>query len=620
MKENIAFTGMRTVHRGILLLTLAWLTSGVAQVPPGGMSWLSGRNEQFLTVTNYWSDTGVKPGGHITLALVVDIHKPYHINANRTKEDFIPTTIGLETIPAEIRASTPVFPKPHQIEFSLGGNKAKIDVFTGRTVIYIPMGATSAAKPGTVEIPIKITYQACNDKACLPPTSLVHQARLQIVAPSAAVQPLNPEIFAGMKDAHEQVNIAFFGWDFSIEHTAFGLLLLVAAVGGMLMNFTPCVLPLIPIKIMGLSQAAGNRRRCLLLGASLTFGVVAFWLALAILVSSISGFDSTNKLFQYPAFTIGVGITICAMALGMCGFFAVRLPQWIYRVNPSQESVAGSFLFGIMTAVLSTPCTAPFMGAAMAWAAGEQPAITLGTFVAIGAGMALPYLLLSAFPVLVHRMPRTGPASELIKQVMGLLMLAAGMYFLGTGLAGLIARPPDPPTQAYWWGVAFFIAAAGLWLAWRTIQLTPRLGGRILFAGLGVLFVVGAVVGGIRFTRGSPIKWIYYTPERLANAQKQKKVVVLEFTAAWCLNCHTLEQAVLHNQNVVQALNSEPVTPMKVDITGNNSEGNQKLVEVGRRTIPYLVVYSPEGKQVFASDAYTVDQVLKALKEAETPL
>jgi thiol:disulfide interchange protein DsbD len=611
---------MKTVDRGILLLALAWLTSGIAQAQPSGTSRLFGGKEEFLTATNYWSASGVKPGGHITLALVLDIHEPYHINANKAKEDFIPTTIGLESIPAEIRASTPVFPRPRQIEFNLGGNKDKIDVFTGRTVIYIPMGATGAAKPGAVEIPIKINYQACNEQVCLPPTDLVHKARLQIVAPSAAVQPLNPEIFAGMNDAHERVDVAFFGWDFSIEHPRFALLLLIATFGGMLLNFTPCVLPLIPIKIMGLSRAAGNRRRCLLLGASLSVGVVAFWLALAIVVSSISGFDATNKLFQIPAFTIGVGIIIGAMALGMCGFFAIRLPQWIYGVNPSQESVPGSFLFGIMTAVLSTPCTAPFMGAAMAWAAGQPPVITLGTFFGIGAGMALPYLLLSAFPVLVHRMPRTGPASELIKQVMGLLMFAAGMYFLGTGLAGLSARPPDPPTQAYWWGVAFFIAAAGLWLAWRTIQLTPRLGRRILFAGLGALLVVGAVGVGIRFTRGSPIKWVYYTPERLVNAQKQKKVVVLEFTAAWCLNCQALEQAVLYNQNVVQALNSEPVTPIKVDITGNNPQGNQKLVEVGRRTIPYLVVYSPDGKQVFASDAYTVDQVLKALQEAEAAL
>src|SRR4029453_19198183 len=114
------------------------------------------------------------------------------------------------------------------------------------------------------------------------------------------------------------------------------------------------------------------------------------------------------------------------------------------------------FLFGSMAAVLSTPCTAPFMGAAAAWATTQKAVITLTTFGAIAVGMPLPYLILSAFPVLVRRMPRTGPASALIKQTMGLLLLAAGAYFLGTGLAGLLATPPDPPTQAYCWAVAFF--------------------------------------------------------------------------------------------------------------------------------------------------------------------
>src|SRR5438093_10837506 len=163
-------------------------------------------------------------------------------------------------------------------------------------------------------------------------------------------------------------------------------------------------------------------------------------------------------------------MVICVMAVGMCGLFAVNLPAWVYRVNASQETVAGSFFFGIMAAVLSTPCTAPFMGAAAAWATTQSAAITLSTFAAIGLGMALPYLVLSAFPGLAKRMPRTGPASELIKQVMGLLLLAAGAYFLGTGITGGLTVPPDPPSPFYWLVLALFVAAVGGWLFWRILQ------------------------------------------------------------------------------------------------------------------------------------------------------
>jgi thiol:disulfide interchange protein DsbD len=445
----------------------------------------------------------------------------------------------------------------------------------------------------------------------------VVKSKLHVVSAETPVSAANPEVFAGMQAAKESLTIAFFGWDFKIEPSKLWLLLVVAMVGGVLLNFTPCVLPLIPIKIIGLSQAAGNRRRCFLLGLSLSAGVVAFWLGLATAVSTLSGFNATNKLFQYPVFTVSVGVIICLMAVGMCGLFAVQLPQWIYRINPSQESVAGSFGFGIMTAVLSTPCTAPFMGAAAAWSATQRPLITASTFAAIGGGMALPYLLLSAFPVLVHRVPRSGPASDLIKQVMGLLMLGAGAYFLGTGVAGFAAQPPDPPSQAYWWAVAFFVAAAGVWLVWRTCQITPRIWKRLCFGALGVGLVGVALVLGVRFTEGSPIHWVYYTPKRLAEAQKENKVIVLEFTAAWCLNCHALEQAVLHNPAVVALLNAQGVTPIKVDITGNNPQGDAKLIEVGRRTIPYLVVYATDGKEIFASDAYTVEQLKAALKQAQ---
>jgi thiol:disulfide interchange protein DsbD len=610
---------MRLIRRGILVIVLACLSAAVhGQLEFGlGSTSTTGPAQGVLEVTNYWSQTGVKPGGRIDLALVLDIRKPYHIGANKTKEDAIPTTIDLVEAPPQVQSTTPLFPPSHDFELVIGAEKEKLPVFSGRAIVYIPIAVASSAQPGDMPLAFKIHYQACDDRNCLPPKDLVTKATLQVLPSATSATAINQEIFSGMRTAKEQLTIAFFGWDFRIEPTKLWLLLLVAAVGGMLLNFTPCVLPLIPIKIIGLSRTAGNRTRCLLLGLSLSAGVVAFWLGLAAAVSTISGFNATNKLFQYPAFTISVGVIICLMAVGMCGLFAVTLPQWVYGINPSQESMPGSFVFGIMTAILSTPCTAPFMGAAAAWSATQRPAITLGTFSAIGAGMALPYLLLSAFPVLVHKVPRSGPASDLIKQVMGLLMFGAGAYFLGTGLAGAVARPPDPPSQAYWWAVAFFVGAAGVWLAWRTFQITQGPWKRLWFGALGVCLVASALALGVRFTEGSPVHWVYYTPERLADAQKQNQIVVLEFTAAWCLNCHALEQAVLHNKAVVAMLNTKGVTPIKVDITGNNPRGDQKLIEVGRRTIPFLVVYGPDGKQIFASDAYTVEQLTRALKQAQ---
>jgi len=205
---------------------------------------------------------------------------------------------------------------------------------------------------------------------------------------------------------------------------------------------------------------------------------------------------------------------------------------------------------------------------------------------------------------------------KLVKQVMGLFMLAAGAYFLGTGLAGMLAKPPDPPTQAYWWFVAGFIGAAGVWLFWRTFQIATRNLSPHRVLRPGVDDFIGRVGNRTTLHSKQPIHWVLFHPRPIYCCAASGEVLVLEFTAAWCLNCHALEQAVLHDPRVVALLNSHNVIPIKVDLTGNNPAGNRRLIEAGRRTIPYLVIYSPDGNEIFSSDAYTADQILGAINKA----
>jgi thiol:disulfide interchange protein DsbD len=269
-----------------------------------------------------------------------------------------------------------------------------------------------------------------------------------------------------------------------------------------------------------------------------------------------------------------------------------------------------------MTAVLSTPCTAPLMGTAVAWATTQGPATILTVFAAVGTGMALPYLVLSARPEWIDRMPRTGPASDLIKQVMGLLLLAAAAYFVGAGVSGLLVTPPEPPSHAYWWVVAAMGAAAGGWLAWRTIRLTRRAGNRVVFGGLGVIILSISILIGLSQTAKGPVDWTYYTPDRLATAQKAGKVVVVDFTAEWCANCKTLEALVLNTPAVSKELNADDVEAIKVDLTGNNTDGNALLKASNRVTIPLLLVYGRDGSLVMNATEYTPAQVLAAIEEA----
>ena len=118
-------------------------------------------------------------------------------------------------------------------------------------------------------------------------------------------------------------------------------------------------------------------------------------------------------------------------------------------------------------------------------------------------------------------------------------------------------------------------------------------------------------------TAKGPINWIYYTPERFAEALAEDKVVVLDFTAEWCLNCKTLEATVLQTPDVVAAFDREDVVPMKIDLTGENPDGKAKLEEARRLTIPLLVVYGRQGEEIWKSDAYTPSQVLGAIVQAD---
>jgi thiol:disulfide interchange protein DsbD len=376
------------------------------------------------------------------------------------------------------------------------------------------------------------------------------------------------------------------------------------------------VLPLVPIKLMSLSNAAAaDRRRCLNLGLFTFAGVLAFWVTLGGIVSMVSGFTSTNQLFQYPAFTISVGFIIAVMAVGMFGVYSVRLPGAIYALNPRQETLTGALGVGVLTAVLSTPCTAPFMGTAAAWAATQKPVVTIATFSAIGAGMGLPSLL-AAFPRLVRRLPRTGPGSELLKQTMAILMLAAAAYFIGIGLGTLLSDPTDPPSRLHWWPVMILCAAGGAWAGLRAITLSSRKRTKVIWAALGTAVAVFCLYGAERLTETGPIAWAPYTPQRLDRAFKEHKTVVMIFTAEWCLNCKALEQSVWGSPELVKLVSGPSVLPIKVDLTGSNPEGRKMLQEAGSLTIPLLVVYAADGRPIFKSDFYTADQVMEAIRAA----
>jgi len=598
------------------------------------------------------SRTEVRPGEQIVIAAIFDHEEGWHVHTNDPKipEDWD----GFNAIPTELEVSVvgqsgpkgslatvgpTQWPKPHAVKVDLAGTGEPVDyeVFEGYAVAYVPVIVADGATPGTIQLKITGGYQACDDKSCMMPQQIDQTITLNVVALGAQIPNANtdPKIFGEFDNAVFAQMLAgtvaaaptggateftFFGINFSVGSTGAAntiIILALAILGGFLLNLTPCVLPVIPIKIMSLSSAAaGHPRRAMLLGAVMSLGVVAFFMAIGAAIAFISSFRAINQLFQHPEFSLAVGGFILLMGIGMIGLFSVKLPNAVYALDPNRESIAGSFFFGVLTAILSTPCTAPFMGSAAAWAAKQPPALTLLAFAAIGLGMALPYLVLSAFPRLVRSVPRTGPASSLIKQVMGLFLVAVSIFFLGTGLDGLLREPVDPPMRGYWWAIFAVAAVASLWLIVRTFKISTKPVARGVVTVLGLAIIAGAFVMARSVTDKGPINWTYYTPERFDEAVARGDVVVIDFTAEWCLNCKVLENTVLNTDAVSTLLNSRGVTAMKVDLTGNNVAGADKLNSLNWTGIPLLAIYGPQLDTPLKYDTYTPDVVIKAIQRA----
>lgn len=611
--------------------------------------------QEEVVVTVKPQKAAVMPGDTLAVAVVFDHQEGWHIHTN----DPVPPP----GVSAWALIATVIEPKAHPLasyreiqwpkgkaeKVDLGMGPTDYVVFGGRAIAFVPIEISPEAAPGSeITLEFTIEYQACNDQMCLMPEMMTERVVLPVVTleQAAAMQGgagidrdfanFDPAVFALPADGVGQRRAAGPAPQTTIDLAAFGLeiplspdsrlgilaLIVVGFVGGFILNLTPCVLPVIPIKIMGLSQAAaGSPGRCFLLGAVMSLGLTTFWVAIGASIALLGILGSTPELFGLWWFTLSVGLFVGVMGLGMMGLFTVQLPQAVYRVSPRHDTLAGSFLFGIMTAILGLPCFAPFMGGATAAALTVSPWVALATFGAIGAGMAFPYLVLSARPKWIDIIPRTGPASELIKQVMGLLLVAAAAFFVGTGLISLVSDHPYLGRVLHLWGVALFGGVAGLLLVMRTFQITKAPQRRAIFGGIGAALVaVSALVafGSTTSARHAYLNdaiWERYTPAAYQAAIDNGNVVVLNFTAEWCITCHFLKRTVLNRHAVQRSLVAEGVVPFTVDLTSRGDPGWEKLTELGERGIPLLYINGPSGEP-FKSNAYTVDQVVAAIKEA----
>ncbi|MCR5882340.1 thioredoxin family protein [Rhizobacter sp. J219] len=402
----------------------------------------------------------------------------------------------------------------------------------------------------------------------------------------------------------------------------------LALLGGLILNLMPCVFPVLTIKVLSLLQTAqGSRRVVRLHGLVYLAGVLASFAALAgVLIALKAGGGSVGWGFQFqsPVFVLLVALLMFAVGLSLSGVVTIgSSAAGLGQGLASQPGLRGSFFTGVLATVVATPCTAPFMGVAIGYAVTQPPAVTLAVFLALGLGLALPYLLLCEWPALQRRLPRPGAWMDRLKQA-----LAFPMYASAAWLAWVLARQAGPEALAVALAGAIGLALAA-WLYSNTRDLGAR--GRHASAVIAVLLVVGTVGFGTLGVTGTSTAppattaadsgWEPYTPERLATLRREGKPVFVNLTADWCITCLVNERVALSPSHVDEAFRQAGITRLKGDWTRGDERITRLLAEHGRSGVPLYLFY-PAGPQVepqVLPQLLTPDLVLTALKAPTSP-
>ncbi|PTY08755.1 hypothetical protein DB347_04065 [Opitutaceae bacterium EW11] len=394
-------------------------------------------------------------------------------------------------------------------------------------------------------------------------------------------------------------------------------LLLLAFVGGMILNLMPCVFPVLGIKILGfVNQAGADRRKVTLHGLVFTSGVLAsFWALAGVLAILRAGGSQLGWGFQLqsPVFVFALATVMLVFALSMSGLFEIGLRATAVGASlQSKSGYAGSFFTGVLATVVATPCSAPFLAPALGAAVTMPAAESFAVFTAIAVGLSTPYLVLSMFPSAVKVLPRPGAWMETFKQVMAFPLYATVAYLVWV-LAGQ-TKDNDYALLSILFGLTL-IALAG-WLYGRTNAPGASSTRANIGAAAALLIAVfGLFLGWPRAAKATDIAWEPWTPQRVAELRAQNRVIYVDFTARWCATCQANKKLVFGSDEVKRLFHDKKIATLKGDWTNRDPKITEELARWGRSAVPFNLVYKPgQTEPVVLPELLTASTVLQALK------
>lgn len=513
-----------------------------------GLVYAQFRGPEVVTVKPFLDVDKVRKGSEFRVALMAQIKEGYHIQAPKPPEGFIATEFSVEA-PKGFTVKRIWYP-PTEVKEMLG---QKLSLYDGTQVFAALIQTDKSAKLGKSTLMLKLRYQACDDKACYPPRTLTVTVPVEVVPPSTRVKSINEDVFKKLpKDLKSETRkpteskIRYRGIAEKIANALGGstaLALIWVFIGGVLMNLSPCIFPMIPI-VVGYfgQQSEGKFTKRFALGAVFLLGLVLMYSAIG-LVAALTK-TMFGSILQNPWVLLTVAVVLFVLALSMFGVFEFAVPQSATRAFQRGVELVGApkfmlkligaFLMGVLIGVVAAPCVGPVVVALL----GAVPLLDKLTlfllFVFLALGLGLPYLMLAIFVGAIYRM-RSGIWNLWVNRFFGVVLLAAATYF-----------------------------------------------------GYQTAFAFGLLK--------AEHPWQPYTPQALQAAIQQGKPVVIDFWATWCLACKELEHKTFSDPRVKERL-KEFVT-LQVDMTtGKDPIAKEAYRRFKIRGLPTVIFFGRDGKE-----------------------
>ncbi len=516
-----------------------------------------------------------RTGDEVEGTIVATIAEGWHVNSNTPTEEFaIPTVLELD--PAAARLIEAKYP-PHAMKaFEFTGGK-ELAVYDGKFAIRFRATVVGGAKRMTASL----RYQACSDRVCLPPntaTADIDVTKTTAAAATTTSAAASPDASAGgASTSFTPLSAAPKGTAAAprdrlaqtFASSGLPLTLGILFLGGLALNLTPCVFPLIPITLGFFAmQSDGRRSRRLALSSMYVLGIVITYSVIGVL-AALSG-KMIGAWLQLPAVLIAFALLMLVLASSMFGAFEIQPPRWIANRSQGRAGALGALTMGLAIGIVAAPCVGPVVISLVTLVAQiGDPVIGGVMFASLAFGLGFPYL------VMLNALPRPGEWMVTVKKGMGFVLIAMAFYFLRPLIGDDVFR----------YGVAASLLIGALFLLVSRVK-----GASVLRYGIAVALLVAGVAFAIPPKAEAGVQWEKYDAKKIAAARANGKPVVIDFYADWCLPCKELDHKTFTDANVISEL--DRFVRVKADLTAPDADFTKELTKryaiVGVPTILFL--------------------------------